>query len=324
MTAKKPGTAILFPSYAVFKTCCAKGLSAIYPFTAHKHPDLYGWKYGTRWPPSYNAFGTMRTLLAIRDALDLNPKIVLEVAGGEGGLAATLAREGCRVTINDLRTDLTREALKEYTNGEQITLIGGDMFDLPVARLGQFDLVIASEIIEHVAHPDALLKHLKTFLKPEGSILLTTPNGSYFRNKLPTHAEIKNFTELEMRQFRPDADGHLFLITPHELCRLAEKIGLQVERLSVWGTPLLTGHMGLRIFRTKYLAWSAYQTERFTQQLPQRAREKLCAGMTAILSTKDCNSTLIGRPQGVRADDPAVGASPAGSRHRVTRPGIHD
>ena len=44
----------------------------------------------------------------------------------------------------------------------------------------------------------------------------------------------------------PDADGHLFLLTPGELCQLAESAGLTVERLNVWGTPMLTGHAAFR------------------------------------------------------------------------------
>ena len=157
------------------------------------------------------------------------------------------------------------------------------MFALDVERLGHFDLVIASEIIEHVAHPDALLRHLKTFLTPAGRLLLTTPNGAYFRHRLPTYTEIESFTELEARQFKPDADGHLFLFTPRELSRLAENSGLQVERLGVRGTPLISGHAGLRVFRTKYLAWLAYRAEQLAQHISQRARERLCAAMTAVL-----------------------------------------
>ncbi len=68
------------------------------------------------------------------------------------------------------------------------------------------------EIIEHVAHPLELLGHLKNFLEPGGRLMLTTPNGSYFRNKLPTYSEVQDFSELETRQFMPDVEGHLFSV----------------------------------------------------------------------------------------------------------------
>ncbi|MCU0426240.1 MAG: class I SAM-dependent methyltransferase [Candidatus Kapabacteria bacterium] len=41
----------------------------------------------------------------------------------------------------------------------------------------KFDLVIASEVIEHVERPGEFLLFLRSKLKPKGAILLTTPNG---------------------------------------------------------------------------------------------------------------------------------------------------
>jgi len=40
--------------------------------------------------------------------------------------------------------------------------------------------------------------------------IATTPNGAYFRNRLPTVSEIKNPASLEPKQFGPDGDGQLF------------------------------------------------------------------------------------------------------------------
>ena len=67
------------------------GLSAAYPFRSRDFSDLFGWKYKPGWAPSYAAYGRMRSLLAIEEALSLKPKRVLEVAAGGGGLSATLA-----------------------------------------------------------------------------------------------------------------------------------------------------------------------------------------------------------------------------------------
>jgi hypothetical protein len=53
---------------------------------------------------------------------------------------------------------------------------------IPVFILGaeRFDAVLATEVIEHVAHPDEFLRQLAG-----GVLIVTTPNGAYFRNKLP-------------------------------------------------------------------------------------------------------------------------------------------
>ena len=267
----------------MFARSCQSGLSVVYPFKAKVNSDPYGWKFGTRWPPSYAAFGRMRSLLAVHDALSFQPQKVLEVAAGGCGLAASLAYRGCQVTVNDLRSDDLANAIKEYETGDKVRVVGGNLFDLSPKQLGKFDLVVACEIIEHVAHPGKLLKHLKAFLEPAGRILLTTPNGSYFRNRLPKYTEIADFRELELRQFMPDADGHLFLLTPEELSDLTASVGLTVERLNVWGTPLLSGHVGLRFLANRFLARAAYQVELLAQRLPAVGREHLCFAMSAIL-----------------------------------------
>jgi 2-polyprenyl-6-hydroxyphenyl methylase/3-demethylubiquinone-9 3-methyltransferase len=114
--------------------------------------------------------------------------------------------------------------------------------------------------------------------------LITTPNGSYFRNKLPTYSAIKDFDALERQQFKPDADGHLFLITPGEMADLAGKAGLSVERMVVWGTPAVTGHIRLSMFASSALCWTCYHLERFSQELPATFKEKACFNLAAVLS----------------------------------------
>lgn len=272
-----------FPEYSVFAQSCQHGLSTVHSFKQDVTSDPDGWKFGARWPPSHGAFGRMRSLLNIQDALLLKPRRSLEIAAGGGGLSARLAANGCEVVVNDLREEELTASLGEFSNGDCVRIEGGNMFDLSPERLGTFDLVLACEVIEHVAHPSELLEHLKNFLEPDGRLLLTTPNGSYFRNKLPTYSEVQNFDELEARQFQPDADGHLFLLTPRELCRLTASAGLLVERLNVWGTPMLSGHAAFRHLARPSLVKAAYSTELLAQRLPSAARTRACAAISAIL-----------------------------------------
>jgi 2-polyprenyl-3-methyl-5-hydroxy-6-metoxy-1,4-benzoquinol methylase len=271
------------PDFKLFAESCRRGLSVVYPFKTNTSPDPFGWKFSARWPPSYSAFGRMRSLLAIQDALRLKPRRVLEVAAGGGGLAACLAKAGCAVVINDLREEETKKAIEEYSTEKGIRLVGGDVFALSPEQTGKFDLVIACEVIEHVAHPLELLVHLREFLEPEGRILLTTPNGSHFRNKLPTFAEVDDVSELESRQFMPDADGHLFLFTPQELSELVGAAGMQIEQLNCWGSPMISGHCGFRFIAGTGMVRAAYQAERFVQRLSPGKRAHLCTALSAIL-----------------------------------------
>jgi 2-polyprenyl-6-hydroxyphenyl methylase/3-demethylubiquinone-9 3-methyltransferase len=275
-----------FPEYALFRSVCSDGLSKIRPLRngAAKKDDPWGWNYGSGWPPSYWAYGRLRAMMTLMEAAALAPKTVLEVAAGDGALSACLATMGCSVSANDIRADNLAGAVANFTNAESIRCLPGNLFDLDPAEIGQFDLVIACEIVEHVAHTVDFLRQLKRFVAPRGRILITTPNGAYFRNKLPTHSEIQDFTALEQQQFKPDSDGHLFLITPQEMESLAHQAGLDVERMVLWATPAVTGHVRLAMLSNPAFCWGCYQLERLSQSLPFRLKEKACFNFSTVLT----------------------------------------
>jgi 2-polyprenyl-6-hydroxyphenyl methylase/3-demethylubiquinone-9 3-methyltransferase len=205
------------------------------------------------------------------------------VAAGGGGLSAALAARGCEVVVNDLRAEVISGSVAEFETAAKIQVIPGDMFRLSPAETGAFDLVVACEVIEHVAYPGRLLAHLARFLAPGGRVLVTTPNGSYLRNRLPTYSQIPDPSKLEHLQFQPDADGHLFLLTPAELTALAADAGLRVEQMFAWGGPVLSGGMGLRRAACPPMVAVAYRVEQLLQRLPRALRERSCAALSAVL-----------------------------------------
>lgn len=245
---------------------------------------LDDWNFGPAWPPSYRAFGRFRFVTTLQLALVLGPRRVLEVAAGDGALCACLAERGIEVVANDLRGAYLRSALMSFRNSEKVRVEEGNLFKLDVAKIGTFDLVVASEVIEHVAHPDELLRHMRAFLSPGGRILLTTPNGDYLRNRLPNYSDIPDPAALESEQFRPDADGHLFLLTPFELGSIAKLARLKVEIIAPLATPFITGQCGFASMEGRISTRLLYLVERCCAHLPLFVRRKLSFWMMAVLA----------------------------------------
>ena len=52
------------------------------------------------------------------------------------------------------------------------------------ARDGEFDLVLATDVIEHVVDTDRFLKELHRVLKPDGCLIVTTPNLAFWISRL--------------------------------------------------------------------------------------------------------------------------------------------
>src|SRR4051794_8364905 len=166
-----------------------------------------------------------KTLGLLTEALTPGARI-LDLAAAQGNFSLTLAERGFDVTWNDLRAELADYVRLKHEHGK-IEFAPGNAFDLafPV----RFDALLITEIIEHVAHPDDFLAKAATLVRPGGYIVMTTPNGGYFRNRLPKFSDCPDPSAFESIQFKPNADGHIFLLHVDEIEPLARRAGLVVE-----------------------------------------------------------------------------------------------
>ena len=105
----------------------------------------------------------------------LEGKSALDVGCGAGLLTEPLARLGAKVTGIDASPEVIAVA-REHSErmGLEIDYRAGD-----VQRLeGQFDLITAMEVIEHVADSAAFVKALAKRLSPKGLLVMSTPNAT--------------------------------------------------------------------------------------------------------------------------------------------------
>ncbi len=56
---------------------------------------------------------------------------------------------------------------------------------LPV-KSGLYDLIILTEVIEHITFPQIFILEITRLLKEDGKLLLTTPNIHMFGNRIAT------------------------------------------------------------------------------------------------------------------------------------------
>lgn len=93
----------------------------------------------------------------------------IDLGCGHGVFGSELAREGCAVTYSD-----EQNFLVESLRTEPFRAFNIDRQNL--AELGKFDLVICSNVLEHLSRPKPFLASLHESLKPGGFFYLSWTN----------------------------------------------------------------------------------------------------------------------------------------------------
>ena len=95
----------------------------------------------------------------------------LDIGAGSGGLIERVKRE---LDIRDCRAcDYTDNLMS--IPGQKVDIVNLNREMLPYED-GLFDLVTATEVIEHIENPRSLFREISRVLKPGGICILSTPN----------------------------------------------------------------------------------------------------------------------------------------------------
>ncbi|OAV42649.1 bifunctional 2-polyprenyl-6-hydroxyphenol methylase/3-demethylubiquinol 3-O-methyltransferase UbiG [Lewinella sp. 4G2] len=170
---------------------------------------------------------------------------VLDVGCGNAWVAEALTARGINVVSFDIATANLKKAL-EKVPAENHYAVRGDVLDLPFLA-GSFDVVISSEVIEHVPHLAGYLDNIIRVLKPGGRAILTTPYDEKIQYSLCIHCN--RMTPLH---------AHLHSFKEHSLDTLLQahsNVKLNATTLSNKGLLFLKTHKVLR-----HLPYSGWRT----------------------------------------------------------------
>ncbi len=117
----------------------------------------------------------------VRLLRDLRPRRVVDLGSGGGQLLAEIGARLPEVVLSGI--DISASQIEQ--NARAHPQVAWHVADLdaarggvPAALMGSFDVVIASELIEHLDHPEALLRNARDLARPgTGHLVLSTQSG---------------------------------------------------------------------------------------------------------------------------------------------------
>jgi SAM-dependent methyltransferase len=117
-----------------------------------------------------------RYVLALDWCADM---VVLDAACGEGYGSDLLAQKAQSVTGIDLSAEAVNHAQDRYGARENLQFRVADCTNLPFPD-NTFDRVVSFETLEHLAEQNQLLSEFRRVLKPDGSLVLSTPDKAQY------------------------------------------------------------------------------------------------------------------------------------------------
>jgi len=146
-------------------------------FEKYKQKGAYHWQRISYHPLERNAhvLARYRNMIKLMESSGGDPKgkRVLDVGCGDGVLSYLIAKEGASVSGVDY-SDIAIRFANEKTASLAIDFRQASAYELPYDD-NQFDGVVSSDVIEHLADVSSYLDEMHRVTKPGGHIIISTP-----------------------------------------------------------------------------------------------------------------------------------------------------
>lgn len=165
---------------------------------------------------------------------------LLDVGVGNGLMMKFFKKKGFQVAGIEISKDLHRE-LKKDTTLKNDKIILGDL--LKIKGSGEYDFVVACDVIEHIKQDFTAIKTLLSHLAKGGKLILSVPAHSALYGK------------------RDKLLGHYRRYDKSRLINLIEQNGGKIDSLTYWNFPGFFVYLIFeKIFRKPL--WDKFRTEK--------------------------------------------------------------
>lgn len=162
---------------------------------------------------------------------------VVEIGPGAGVYLSKLAARAQQVIALDIDRAYLRAARAD--TAVDVAWLQADLRALPLAAQS-VDLMLCSEVLEHIEDSAALIQAMASLLRPDGTLILTTPQPFSPLEVLGKIAFLPGVIHVLRWIYQEPIEptGHINLIGPRDLQAQFARAGLRVERCEYLGMYL--------------------------------------------------------------------------------------
>lgn len=184
---------------------------------------------------------------------------VLDVGCGTGSVSRLII-DACGCTVLGLEPDADRAAAAS-ANG--IEIVGAQLIEELISRLGLFDVVLFADVLEHLVDPFEALRLAQKFLRVRGAVVASLPNIAHWTVRLNLLRGRFDYQPLGIM----DAT-HLRWFTRRSLFRLFAQAGYSVVETKA------SAGMWMEVYQSRPWRW-----------IPRRVLRKVLQGAALVWPT---------------------------------------
>ncbi|MFN5418086.1 MAG: class I SAM-dependent methyltransferase [Flavobacteriia bacterium] len=247
---------------------------------------------------AYNRIEDLKRLNFIESAikkLDKKDLSILDVGCGNGNISRYLGSKDFSVLGIDISeaSILKARMLNFFENVSFRHLAAEELIGVQ-----KFDVVVCSEVIEHLDNPQLVLNQLRKLLNPGGLLIVTVPNGygprelfitkplQFMKSKLPSVYSVVNKLKKSMgfsgETVQSDAENltHVQFFTKNSLVNLISKNELQL--IGFRGSNFVEG-----VFPISLISKKSTSIQKFDCWLADQLPVSFASGFMTVWTNKD-------------------------------------
>lgn len=162
--------------------CPSSQYEFFFPLEVEGNAQLYEELSKLEWYYMANKWEHRMAIEEIKPAVNTRPTTkILEVGCGFGDFLEICNSSG----VDGIGIELNQEAVA-YAKRKGRNVEGINVFEFEKGNPSQFNTVVSFQVLEHIANPLPFIKSCINLLSPNGSIILTVPDGHGFCSGIPS------------------------------------------------------------------------------------------------------------------------------------------